>query len=51
MTGGLLLADGDGIMGELLHDFLLKGLIVAVLVVLVLIAMVVIWKTAGRKRD
>ncbi|WP_429727767.1 helix-turn-helix domain-containing protein [Amycolatopsis thermalba] len=48
MTGGLLLADGDGIMGELLHDFLVKGLIV---VVLVLIAMVVIWKTAGRKRD
>ncbi|MFD9895084.1 hypothetical protein [Amycolatopsis sp. NPDC058986] len=48
-----VLAEGNGgeIMGELLHDFLMKGVIVVVLVVVVLIAMVVIWKTVGKKRD
>ncbi|GAA4542041.1 hypothetical protein [Amycolatopsis samaneae] len=47
----LFLAEGGGIMGELLHDFLLKGVIVVVLAVVVLVAMVVIWKTVGKKRD
>ena len=47
----MLLADDNGneVMAELLHDYLMKGAIVAVLAIIVIIAMVIIWKKLGTK--
>lgn len=46
-----LLADDNGhdILAELVHDYLMKAAIIAVLAVVVVIAMVIIWKKVGSK--
>lgn len=46
------LADDNGheVMTEILHDYLMKAAIVAVLAIVVLIAMVIIWKKLGSNR-
>ncbi|MGV9299868.1 MULTISPECIES: hypothetical protein [Amycolatopsis] len=43
-----LLADGDGILQHLMHDLLVKGLIVLGAVLVAVIGVVVIWKKVGR---
>jgi hypothetical protein len=50
-TGPFLLADGNGdeVLAELLHDFLMKAAIVGVLALLTITAMVIIWKKVGTK--
>ncbi|WP_020658509.1 hypothetical protein [Amycolatopsis benzoatilytica] len=47
---GVLLAEGEGaeILGHLMHDLLVKGLIVLGAVLLLVIGAVVIWKKVGR---
>ncbi|HEY4460262.1 MAG TPA: hypothetical protein VGN81_38490 [Pseudonocardiaceae bacterium] len=47
----LLLADDNGneVLTEIVHDYLMKAAIVAVLAIVVLIAMVIIWKKIGSK--
>lgn len=47
----VLLADGNGheILAEMVHDYLMKAAIIAVLAIVVLIAMVIIWKKLGSK--
>lgn len=46
-----LLADDNGheILDEIIHDYLMKAAIIAVLAVIVIIAMVIIWKKVGTK--
>lgn len=39
----------NGVMGEILQDYLIKAAIVGVLAIIVIIAMVVIWKKVGSK--
>jgi hypothetical protein len=47
----VLLADGNGheILAELVHDYLMKAAIIAVLAIVVLIAMAIIWKKLGSR--
>ena len=47
MTGALL-ADGAELVGHLMHDLLVKGLIVLGAVLVLVIGAVVIWKKVGR---
>ncbi|MET9263907.1 hypothetical protein [Amycolatopsis sp. NPDC004079] len=44
----VLLADGDGMLQHLVHDLLVKGLIVLGAVLVAVIGAVVIWKKVGR---
>lgn len=48
-----LVADDNSheVLTEILHDYLMKAAIVAVLAIVVLIAMVIIWKKVGTKRS
>ena len=47
MTAAVL-ADGSEMVGHLLHDLLVKGLIVLGAVLVLVIGAVVIWKKVGR---
>lgn len=49
MTTPLADEGGHEILTEILHDYLMKAAIIAVLAILVAIAMVIIWKKAGSK--
>ncbi|MFD2473286.1 hypothetical protein [Amycolatopsis silviterrae] len=44
----VLLADGSEMLQHLMHDFLVKGLIVLGAVLVAVIGVVVIWKKVGR---
>ncbi|MBB4920657.1 hypothetical protein ACFY19_18090 [Streptosporangium saharense] len=45
MTGG------SELLGHLLHDLLVKGIIVAVALVVLAVGMTIIWRGASRDRD
>ncbi|WP_409181421.1 hypothetical protein F9C11_33830 [Amycolatopsis sp. VS8301801F10] len=44
----VLLADGNEVLQHLMHDLLVKGLIVLGAVVVAVVGIVVIWKKVGR---
>ena len=49
MTNPLADDNGHEILGEIVHDYLMKAAIVGVLAIIVVIAMVIIWKKFGAK--
>ena len=49
MTVSLAGDNGNPVLTEILHDYLMKATIVGVLAIVVIIAMVIIWKKAGTK--
>ncbi|MFD0889797.1 hypothetical protein ACFQ08_35100 [Streptosporangium algeriense] len=39
---------GSELLGHLMHDLMVKGIIVAVALVVLVVGMVIIWRMAGR---